>query len=371
MRLTGQHAAVPNGRQPAPSDTEGASMIQADTTPRLEALRQWAASQHQLPTDALGLRLAAGDASFRRYFRLTLPEGDTRILMDAPPAQEDSRPFVAIARRWRAGGLPVPALHAVDLDAGFIELDDLGDTPLQARFAGNAHPHTLAWHERAVELIHDLQNRAAPDDLPAYDAALLGRELDLFAEWCLDRWLGMATPPGWVELRQALIDSALAQPVVTVHRDFDAMNLMVHDERLYLIDFQDAVAGPISYDLISLLRGRYCRFPAERFANWIEDFRQRAVGDGRLLSATGSETFYRQVQAMAAQRALKVLGIFCRLTLRDDRSGYLKRLPHFLAHLEESLAALPEHADFQRWLATTFRPALESRLANEGLWEAT
>lgn len=346
-------------------------MTQADTTPRLEALRQWAAAQHRLPTDSLDLRLAAGDASFRRYFRLTLPEGGTRMLMDAPPAQEDSRPFVAIARRWRAAGLPVPALYAVDLEAGFLELDDLGDTPLQARFAGNDHGDTLAWHERAIELIHALQNRAAPNALPAFDAALLGRELDLFPEWCLDRWLGMAAPTGWHELRRALIDSALAQPVVAVHRDFDAMNLMVHDERLFLIDFQDAVAGPISYDLISLLRGRYCRFPAARFAAWVEAFRQRAVDDGRLASPTDSETFHRQVQAMAAQRALKVLGIFCRLTLRDGRSGYLERLPHFLAHLEESLVALPEHAGFQRWLADTFRPALERRLAEQGLREAT
>jgi N-acetylmuramate 1-kinase len=338
-------------------------MTQADTSMRLEALRKWAAAQHQLSPETLDLRLAAGDASFRRYYRLDLPSGGSRILMDAPPEQEDSRPFVEIARRWRAGGLPVPALHAVDLDAGFLELDDLGDTPLQLCLAGDEHPQTLAWHEQALSLIHELQNRAGPGELPAYDATLLGRELDLFTEWCLGRWLGMAMPTSWAELRQALIDSALAQPVVTVHRDYDAMNLMVHDEQLYLIDFQDAVAGPISYDLISLLRGRYCRFPAGRFSHWVEAFRQRAVEDGRLPSTTDSETFQRQAQAMAAQRSLKVLGIFCRLTLRDARSGYLERLPQFLHHLEESLKALPEHAAFRTWLADTFRPALERRLS--------
>jgi aminoglycoside/choline kinase family phosphotransferase len=339
-------------------------MTQADTTTRFEALRQWAAAQHALSPAALDLSLAAGDASFRRYFRLQLPDGSTRMLMDAPPAQEDSRPFVDIARRWRAGGLPVPALHAVDLDAGFLELDDLGDTPLQLRFAGDEHADTLAWHERALALIHELQNRAGPDMLPVYDEELLGRELDLFPEWCLGQWLGEASlPPGWTALREALIGSALAQPVVTVHRDFDAMNLMVHDERLYLIDFQDAVAGPISYDLISLLRGRYCRFPPARFARWVEAFRQRAVHDGRLPGSTDSDTFQRQAQAMAAQRALKVLGIFCRLTLRDGRSGYLERLPHFLGHLEASLVDLPEHAAFQRWLAEHLRPILTQRLA--------
>lgn len=337
-------------------------MFQADTTPRFEALGQWAAAQHQLPIATLDLQLAAGDASFRRYFRLRLPDGSTRMLMDAPPAQENSRPFVEIARRWRNAGLPVPALHAVDLEAGFIELDDLGDIPLQSCFTQDAVVN--ACHERAISLLHTLQSRADPSALPSYDHALLGRELDLFPDWCLTRWLGeTAPPPGWSELREALIDSALAQPIVTVHRDYDAMNLMVQGEQLYLIDFQDAVAGPISYDLVSLLRGRYWRFPAARFTDWIEGFRQQAIRDGRLSSRVSSDTFHHQAQAMAAQRALKVLGIFCRLTLRDGRSGYLERLPHFLTHLQDSLATLPQHAAFQHWLNNTFRPAVEQRLA--------
>jgi N-acetylmuramate 1-kinase len=343
-------------------------MPQADTAKRFDALRRWVAESHSLPVDAFDLQLAAGDASFRRYFRLALPDGTTRMLMDAPPVQEDSRPFVEIARRWRAGGLPVPALHAVDLDAGFLEFDDLGDTPLQNCFADDHHAATLAWHDRALDMIHELQNRAGPHDLPPYDATLLGRELALFPDWCLREWLDMTElPPGWDALRDALIASALAQPVVTVHRDFDAMNLMVHGERLYLIDFQDAVAGPISYDPISLLRGRYCRFPPKRFAAWVEAFRQRAVADGRLPHAVSAEAFLHQAQAMAAQRALKVLGIFCRLTLRDGREGYLQRLPHFLCHLEESLAGLPGHEAFQGWLSATFRPALEARLVAEGI----
>ncbi|SDJ48917.1 aminoglycoside phosphotransferase family protein [Billgrantia gudaonensis] len=336
-----------------------------DTSPaqRLDRLHRWAAECHGLPSHAIRLRLAAGDASFRRYFRLTLPDDTTRMLMDAPPEREDSHPFVAIARRWRAAGLPVPALHAVDLDAGFLELDDLGDTPLQHCFAGNEAPDTLAWHERAMALLHELQNRAGPDELPAYDTTLLGRELDLFPEWCLNAWLDLAVPPGWETLREALIDSALAQPVVSVHRDFDAMNLMVANDRLYLIDFQDAVAGPISYDLISLLCGRYCRFPPARFGAWVEAFRQRAVHDGRLPSTLPPETFLEQTQAMAAQRSLKVLGIFCRLTLRDGRAGYLERLPHFLAHLETALDGLAGHDAFRAWLDETFRPALTARLA--------
>ena len=335
----------------------------SDAAPsRLALLSQWAAERHGLPVGEIDLRLAAGDASFRRYYRLTLPGGATRMLMDAPPEQEDSRPFVAIARRWAAAGLPVPALHGEDLARGFLELDDLGDTPLQRCFTGQAEAEVEAWHERAIALIHELQNRAGPDALPRFDAALLGRELDLFPEWCLGEWLGMRVPPGWSALREALIASALAQPVVTVHRDYDAMNLMVHRDTLHLIDFQDAVAGPLSYDLISLLRGRYCRFDADRFATWVEAFRRHAQADGRLPAGVEAATFLAQAQAMAAQRSLKVLGIFCRLTLRDHKSGYLERLPHFLAHLEESLAGLDGHEAFRAWLGDTFRPVLMARL---------
>ena len=336
----------------------------SDAAPsRLELLSRWAAERHGLPRQAVDLRLAAGDASFRRYYRLTLSGGATRMLMDAPPEKEDSRPFVTIARRWAAAGLPVPSLHGIDLAHGFLELDDLGDAPLQTCFGSESDAATLAWHERAMALIHELQNRAGPDELPPFDATLLGRELDLFPEWCLGEWLNMAPPPGWPALREALIASALAQPVVTVHRDYDAMNLMVRDDGLHLIDFQDAVAGPLSYDLISLLRGRYCRFDADRFAAWVEAFRQRARHDGRLPARVDSATFLSQAQAMAAQRSLKVLGIFCRLTLRDGKRGYLARLPHFLNHLDDSLAGLDGHDAFKGWLDETLRPALTARLA--------
>ncbi|SEM60651.1 aminoglycoside phosphotransferase family protein [Halomonas caseinilytica] len=344
-------------------------MPEADTTSRHAALLAWAAERHGIAPAALDLRLAADDASFRRYFRLVLPDGTQRILMDAPPDKEDSAPFVAIARRWADAGLPVPDLYAVDLDAGFLELEDLGDTPLQHCFETSEAPITQAWHDRALALLDMLQNRADPAGLPAYDASLLGRELDLFTTWSLERWLALPAPPSWPALRQSLIDTALAQPVVTVHRDFDAMNLMVVDDELRLIDFQDAVAGPLSYDLISLLHGRYCRFSASRRRAWIEAFRQRAVADGRLDSIE-PQSFHHWVACMAVQRALKVIGIFCRLTLRDSRQGYLARIPHFLDHLEDALAELDELADFRHWVADTLRPALLAKLAAQGItWE--
>lgn len=338
---------------------------------RIDALTRWAAEQNGLNTADIALTPAGGDASFRRYFRLTLPDNCTQVVMDAPPEQEDSAPFVAIGQRWLAAGLPVPKIHAADLDAGFLLLDDLGDTPLQAYFTDERS--TLACHHQALALIAQLQNCANPATLPAYDAALLGRELDLFTEWCLEAWLLLPAPPSWLALRAQLIEQALAQPVVSVHRDFDAMNIMVQKNRvqqnrvqqkqLYIIDFQDAVAGPLSYDLISLLRGRYHRFSNAQFTQLAQAFYNQARQDGRLPSQTDEAAFITQCHAMAAQRSLKVLGIFCRLTLRDQKPGYLARLPHFLDHLEDSLAALPEHTGFAEWVSDTLRPAITQRLA--------
>ncbi|MDR5899783.1 phosphotransferase [Halomonas vilamensis] len=328
---------------------------------RINALLTWAATQHDLSPRDISIAPAGGDASFRRYFRLTLPSGETQVVMDAPPDQEDSTPFVTIARQWRAAGLPVPRVHAADLDAGFLLLDDLGETPLQTFFTDT--DAVLAHTRDALALVGALQNRANPAALPAFDEALLGRELDLFPEWHLRAWLDLPVPESWPSLRAVLMAQALSQPVVTVHRDFDAMNLMPHQGQLYMIDFQDAVAGPISYDAISLLRGRYWRFSQREFDGFMAEVYRQARDDGRLSSTTDEATFLRQSHAMAAQRSLKVLGIFCRLTLRDGKRGYLERLPDFLVHLEDSLVALPEHADFADWLKQTLRPAIMQKLA--------
>ncbi|TVP47385.1 MAG: aminoglycoside phosphotransferase [Halomonas sp.] len=337
---------------------------------RIDALTTWAAQQNGLTKADITLSSAVGDASFRRYFRLTLPNGTTQVVMDAPPEQEDSLPFVTIAKRWHSAGLPVPNVHAANLADGFLLLEDLGDTPLQTLFTDPKA--TQSYHEQAISLIAKLQNRADPSPLPAYDYALLGRELDLFPEWCLSAWLTLTPPDSWPAMREQLVQQALAQPVVTVHRDFDAMNLMVHNQRLFMIDFQDAVAGPLSYDLVSLLRGRYCRFTSEQFSNLVNAFYQQACRDGRLSSHVDAAAFLSQCHAMAAQRSLKVLGIFCRLTLRDHKQGYLERLPHFMDHLDDSLSALscskvPEQAAFAEWANLTLRPAIMNRLADMAL----
>lgn len=342
-------------------------MPDAGITERLDTLHQWVASRHDVAVDSLRLELAAGDASFRRYFRLWLADGQTRIIMDAPPEKENSHPFVTIANDWRHNGLPVPALYEIDLKAGFIELEDLGDTPLQLCLNGGASKDSQVWHERALALIGQLQNRAPCDSLPLYGRPLLERELDLFPEWCLQGLLNIALPPCWSALRHRLCNIALSQPRVAVHRDYDAMNLMVRDQRLWLIDFQDAVQGALSYDLVSLLRGRYCRFSRERFTTWVEAFRQQAIDDGRLTTDIDHETFLHMADSMAAQRSLKVLGIFCRLTLRDGKTGYLDRLPYFLDHLRDSLAPWGEYREMLDWLNDAFAPALDRELTQRGI----
>ncbi|GAB2791262.1 phosphotransferase [Halomonas shantousis] len=333
---------------------------------RLDTLHQWVAHRHALREDRVRLELAAGDASFRRYFRLSLPNGETRIVMDAPPDKEDSHPFVAIAQAWHAKELPVPQLHAVDLEAGFIELQDLGDDAMHRHM--DSEDTAIAWTERALKLLEALQQRAPDESLPVYDRALLARELDLFPEWCLTRLLAMETPPQWPEVRERLITAALAQPTVAVHRDFDAMNLMIHDQRLWLIDFQDAVRGPLTYDLASLLCGRYRQWPRSRLAEWAEEFRVHATASGRL-DEMAPDAFLRMNEEMGAQRSLKVLGIFCRLALRDDKPRYLAWMPRFLAHLREGLAPWPEYAGFVAWLDETFAPRLHRELGTRGIAE--
>ncbi|MCI0511279.1 hypothetical protein C8E00_102194 [Chromohalobacter marismortui] len=332
---------------------------------RAETLQRWIAQQHDLPLGDCRLEQVAGDASFRQYYRLHLPDGTPRVLMDAPPEHENNQAFVAIARDWRAAGLPMPTLYAMDLAAGFVELEDLGDDVMHHHLTTEAA--ASAWFERALQLLERVQRLAPSSTLPAYDRALLARELDLFPDWCLSRLLEIPAPPAWPMLREALIDNAITQPQVAVHRDFDAMNLMVRDDTLWLIDFQDAVQGPLSYDLVSLLRGRYRLWSRECMDAFIGTFHQRAQADGRLPADSDVATFVCQAEAMGVQRSLKVLGIFCRLALRDAKPRYLERLPHFLAHLRQGLAALPAHGEFLTWIDTAFIPALCRELDRRGI----
>ena len=330
-------------------------------TLRLDSLRHWIATQHRLSPDACRWEAVAGDASLRGYCRVTFPDATTRIVMDAPPALEDSGPFVAIGREWHAAGLPVPTIHAVDLEQGFIELDDLGNDSLHRHFDTDAGAR--AGTAQALDLLDAIEQRAPFSSLPRYEPAFLEEEMDRFPDWGLTRWLGIETPPQWPEVKRHLLDSIARLPTVAVHRDFDAMNLMIHQDRLWIIDFQGALAGPLGYDLISLLRGRYHRWSRQQMDDWIEGFRQRCLAAGRIAPDIDARAFRTSVEAIGAQRQLKILGQFCRLCLRDGKPRYLEWLPHFYAHLDDGLEALPALGDFHAWLRESYRPAMEARLA--------
>ncbi|MDY0330579.1 MAG: phosphotransferase [Thiomonas sp.] len=310
-------------------------MSVTDPNARAQALQHWlqgVAAAHPLQPETL--QPASSDASFRRYFRVRADEGSL-IVMDAPPPMENVRPFVRVSQLLADGGVQVPRVLEQDVDQGFLLLTDLGQTTyLQA---------ISARHERADGLMRDalgalvtLQRIDGAGVVPTYDAALLRRELDLFPEWFVQRHHGHALTEAQraalQDIFSALIANNLAQPRVLVHRDWHSRNLMVTPERNPgVLDFQDAVIGPITYDLVSLLRDAYIAWPEEQQLDWAIRYWERARKSG-LPVAPDAADFYRDLDWMGLQRALKVLGIFARLHHRDGKAQYLRDLPVVLQH---------------------------------------
>jgi aminoglycoside/choline kinase family phosphotransferase len=287
------------------------------------------------PGIAFELAPASADASFRRYFRVRYADGATLIAMDAPPAHEDCRPFVHVAGLLAAAGLNAPRIEAQDFAQGFLLLTDLGDTTFLA--AMNAEPGAASrlFADATTALVR-WQMASRPDVLPAYDAALLRRELDLFPEWYVSRHLGIVLQPAQravLERTFALVIAAnLAQPKVFVHRDYMPRNLMVSDPNPGILDFQDAVYGPITYDVASLFRDAFVSWDEENVLDWTIRYWEKARGAG-LPVAEDFAAFYRDFEWMGLQRHLKVLGIFARLKYRDGKSGYLEDTPRFVAYV--------------------------------------
>jgi aminoglycoside/choline kinase family phosphotransferase len=320
---------------------------------------------HGLAPDTL--RPASADASFRRYFRVDRADGDGgAIVMDAPPPQEDVRPFIDVARRLGAAGLVAPVVREADVERGFLLLDDLGDRlyleELSHLKAQGDHRGVQARMLDAIDALVVLQARGDAAGLPAYDDALLRRELDLFPVWCVQRERGLtwtdAQVGQWRAACDRLVASALAQPTVLVHRDWMPRNLMclpdatASERRVGVLDFQDAVRGPITYDIASLLRDAFLSWDEEREIDWAVRYWERARKAGLPVEADFGE-FWRQLEWMGLQRHLKVLGIFCRLKHRDLKPRYAKDLPRFFAYAHKvaarynglgALAALIEQA---------------------------
>jgi aminoglycoside/choline kinase family phosphotransferase len=323
---------------------------------RLNQLEHWLGQTLRLPLERV--EPASADASFRRYFRVFLEDGSTLVAMDAPPDKEDCRPFLAVAARMAAAGLHVPQIHAQDLAQGFILLEDLGSRSyLDALDADSVDG---LYGDAMAALLH-LQ-RAPVEGLPPYDRELLEREMALFPDWLLDRHLGIRLDLAEREMLDqafgALVDNALAQPVVCVHRDYHSRNLMWRAQNNPgVIDFQDAVAGPITYDLVSLLRDCYIRWPAERVDAWVAGYHSAAVEAG-LLRDVDRETFLEWFDLMGVQRHLKAAGIFARLNHRDGKPGYLADIPRTLGYIVEVAERRPVVAGLAALIQERVLPAL-------------
>ena len=322
---------------------------------RQKQLTEWLSSLY--PNQPFNLTPASADASFRRYFRASFADGSTQVVMDAPPQHEDCTPFLQVAQLFEAAGAHVPHVYAQDLAQGFLLLSDLGNTTyLQALNEGNAQ----ALYGAATDALIKIQLASQADVLPPYDEALLRRELNLFPDWYIAKYLGVTlTAKQQAKLEEVfarLIANNLAQPCVYVHRDYHSRNLMFIESPLAnalspagertneksnfqlspgVIDFQDAVYGPITYDLASLFKDAYVRWEEPQIIDWLIRYWQKARKAGLPVREDFGD-FYRDYELMGAQRHIKVLGIFARLSHRDGKDGYLKDMPLVMEYLHKA-----------------------------------
>jgi aminoglycoside/choline kinase family phosphotransferase len=318
---------------------------------RLTELERWLSAR--LPARAFTLAPASADASFRRYFRVSFARdaAPSLIAMDAPPEREDCRPFVHVAGLLAAAGLNAPRVLEQDLARGFLLLTDLGRTTyLEAlRAADEASARRL--FADATDAIVTWQLASRPDELPPYDAALLRRELDLFPDWYLGRYRGVVLAPAQREMLERtfalIIASNLAQPRVYVHRDYMPRNLMVCDANPGILDFQDAVHGPIAYDVVCLFKDAFVSWEEERVLDGAIRYWEQARR-ARLPVDADFGAFYRDFEWMGLQRHLKVLGIFARLCYRDGKDRYLGDLPLVLRYTERTVSRYRELAPLAR-----------------------
>ncbi len=330
----------------------------SDTDARLALIAEWLSRELRLP--ATRIEPASSDASFRRYFRV-FTGGTTYVVMDAPPRHEDVRPYLKVSRLLESLGVHVPHVHETDTERGLLLLEDLGTTLYLERLNAGDDPEPLYRDALTSLAAIQLHGRAASRELPPYDHAALERELSLMPEWLLARHLALEPSGAERELIAAafafLIREGLAQPEVFVHRDYHSRNLMVMSGRNPgVIDFQDAVRGPVGYDLVSLLKDCYIAWPRARVVGWVSGYRAQLAHQGGAAGASEAE-FLRWFDLIGVQRHIKVLGIFCRLWYRDGKAGYLADLPRVLAYVRETCGEYAELGPLGRFL--------EERVATE------
>lgn len=330
---------------------------------RQDLLQRWL--RDELRMGDVALVPASGDASFRRYFRVQSAQG-SYIAVDAPPERENSRPFVDLARRFQALGLNVPEVFEADLERGLLLLSDLGTVDYLSVLTDATGDRLYGDALGALVVLQACGPGAG--ELPAYDRSLLMAEMELFPTWFLSRHLGMTLLPDEQQLLAGafarLAEAALEQPHVCVHRDFHSRNLMVTERHNPgILDFQDAVIGPVTYDLVSLLRDAYIAWPRERIEAWVLGYHDLAVQSGVLRHTSNpddEERFLRWFDWMGVQRQLKVIGIFARLWHRDAKGGYLPDIPRTLGYLRDATARYAELADLHDFVETRVVPLMEN-----------
>ncbi|MDR2305777.1 MAG: phosphotransferase [Paucimonas sp.] len=325
---------------------------------RLQQLSAWLEEQLEIlfrdnawgEVPAGSLTAASSDASFRRYFRWE-GAGHSFVIMDAPPPQENCRPFVDIDHLLASAQVNVPLIHAQDLARGFLLLGDLGrQTYLDIIDADNAD----ALFADAIEALLAFQRLPMDAPLPSYDVALLRREVELFPEWYVGRELGRQFSPAqqaaWQRVSQVLIDSALDQPKVLVHRDYMPRNLMRSEPNPGVLDFQDAVYGPVTYDITCLFKDAFLSWPQARVEGWLRIYWDKAKAAGIPVQPVFDD-FQRASDLMGVQRHLKVIGIFARICHRDGKPRYLADVPRFFAYIDEVISRRPELAELGQLIA--------------------
>lgn len=326
---------------------------------RLALLQGWLA--RDLGLRPVRLEPASSDASFRRYFRVVC-EDCTLIAMDAPPPTENVRPYLHVTGLLESLGIHVPHVHEADEARGFLLLEDLGSTHYLAQLGAGGDPQRL--YGDALQALAEIQLRgaAAAAELSPYDRAPLARELALMPEWFLERHLALELTGEEREIIVAafefLIGEALSQPEVFVHRDYHSRNLMVLGERNPgVLDFQDALRGPIGYDLVSLLKDCYIAWPRERVLEWVSGYRSLLQSRGGRVGGSPAQ-FLRWFDLIGAQRHIKVLGIFARLWYRDGKPGYLRDLPLTLDYVRATCRLYPQLAGLSDFLERRVAPEL-------------
>ncbi len=333
------------------------------TDTRHDAILRWL--QQETSFRPVALDIASADASFRRYWRAADMNGRSAIIMDAPPDKEDIAPYLRVAGLLAPLGVHVPEVRAVDRNQGFVLLEDLGSMPYLTALNEGGDADALYGDAMQALLRMQLRGAAAAAQLPPYDAAVLDREMALLLDWFIDTHLQIQVQPAEQELLTKtmlwLRNEVLRQPVVFVHRDYHSRNLMVLPGRgPGVIDFQDALAGPVAYDLVSLFKDCYLRWPRERVLGWLRRYRAElaATDGGRLLAGADDREFARWFDIVGLQRHLKVLGIFARLWHRDGKQGYLHDLPLTLFYVRDAAARYSELQAFARWVEQRLVPAL-------------